>query len=102
MNMSRNVGGQIGGGVGGVNQIPPQTSAVEMEMPVNPTSLTDGAVSTPLVEIAQAITLQAQAMTAQAEQQGFARKDPLDSTMASRSMDFTMINPPSYTGSKIS
>ena len=51
--------------------------------------------------MAQAITLQAQAMTAQAEQQGFPRKDPLNSTMASRLRDFTRMNPLVYTRSKI-
>lgn len=70
-------------------------------MPVNRTGLTYGAVGKSLKEISQAITSQARAMTAQAEQQGFPRKDPLNSTMASRLRDFTRMNPPVYTGSKI-
>ena len=38
-------------------------SSCWMEMPVNPTGLTDGEVGTTLVQMAQAIILQAQAMT---------------------------------------
>ena len=49
----------------------------------------------------QAITLQAQDMTSQIEQQGVPRKNPSSSTMASRLRNFTRMNSPIYTGSKI-
>ena len=68
-----------------------------MEMLVNPTGLTDGEVRKTLVEMSQAITLQAQAMTALAEKQGVPRENPPTSTMANRLRDFTRIHPPFYT-----
>ena len=49
----------------------------------------------------QVITLQAQATTAQVEQQGVPKENPSFSTMATRLRDFTRVNPPVYTGSKI-
>ena len=49
----------IGGAAAGVNQVPPQDLAAGMEMHFNPTGLTDGEVRTTLVEMDQAITLQA-------------------------------------------
>nr|XP_010313133.1 uncharacterized protein LOC104644677 [Solanum lycopersicum] len=49
----------------------------------------------------QAITLQDQAMTAEAEQQGVPRMNPPANTMDSRLRDFTRMNPYLYTGSKI-
>ncbi|TMX03080.1 hypothetical protein EJD97_018434 [Solanum chilense] len=100
MNTRRNTGGEIGGATAGVNQIPPQAPAAGMEMHDNPTGLTDGEVRTALVEIAQTITLQAHAMTAQAEQQGVSRENPPASTMANRLRDFMRINPLVYTGLK--
>ena len=47
--------------------------------------------------MAQDITLQAQAMTTQVEQE-----NPPSSTMANRLRDFTKMKPPVYTGSMIS
>ena len=93
MNTRRNAGGEIGGADVGVNQVPPQTRATRMEMLVNPTGLTDGEVRTTLVQMAQAITLQAQAMISLAEQQGVPNKNKL--------RDFTRMNPLIYTGSQI-
>ena len=49
----------------------------------------------------QAITLEAQAMTAQEEQQGVSMKNPPSSTMANRLRDFTRMNTPIYLGYKI-
>ena len=72
-----------------------------MEMLVNQTGLTDRKVSKYLVKMHQAITLQAQAMTAQAGQQGVPREKPSASTMANRLWDFMRMNPPIYTWSKI-
>ena len=73
-----------------------------MEMLVNPTGLTDEEVRTTLVQMAQSITLQAQAMTAQAEQQGVPMENPPASTMVNRLSDITRMNPPFFTGSKTS
>ena len=101
MNMRRNAGGEIWGAAAGVNQVPPQALAAAMEMHVNPIRLTDGEV-TALVEMAQAITLQDQAMTAQAKQRGVPKENPPSNTIVSRLRDFTRIHPPFYTWSKIS
>ena len=54
------------------------------------------------MKMARAITLQSHAMTAHADQQGVPRKNPPSRIMASRLRDFTRVNPPVYTGSKIS
>ena len=68
MNTRRNKGGDIGGAFVGVNQVPPQTPDADMETNANPTVLTNGQVRIDLVQMDQAITLQAQPMTVQAEQ----------------------------------
>ncbi|TMW98750.1 hypothetical protein EJD97_003526 [Solanum chilense] len=99
MNTRRNTCEEIGGATDEVNQVPPQAPTAGLEMPVNPTWLTDWEVRTTLVQIDQSIILQAQAMTAQAEQQGVPRKNPPASTMGSRLRDFMRMNPPVYTGS---
>ena len=101
MNTRRNAGRGRGEKVVGSNQLPPQVPDAEIKMPVNPARLTDGEVRTALVQMAQAITLQARAITTQAEQQGVPRKNPSSSTMARRLRDFTRMNPPIYTVSKI-
>ncbi|TMW93157.1 hypothetical protein EJD97_012096, partial [Solanum chilense] len=101
MNTRRKVGGKIGGAAAGVNHVPPQAPAAEIEMFFNPSGLTNREVRTALVHITQVITLQAQDMKAQAEQQGVIRENPPSSTMANRLRDFTRMNPPVYTGSKI-
>ena len=72
-----------------------------MEMQVHPTKLTDGEVRKTLIDMAQAITLQDQAMTALTEQQGVPRENPPASTMANSLRDFMKMNPLIYTGSKI-
>ena len=66
----------------------------------NPTGLTYGEVSTSMVQMAQTLTLQAQAKIAQARPQGVLRKNPPASTMSSRLRDFKRMNSPIYTGSK--
>ena len=101
INTRTNAGGEIGGAAAGVNQVPPQAPASGMEMLDKPTRLTDGDVRKTLVQMAQAITLQAQAMTALAEKQGVPRENPPTSTMANRLSVFTRVNPPIYTRSKI-
>ena len=97
MNTRRNIGREIGGAAVGVNQVPSQAPPAGMEMHVNPTGLLHGEVRKSLVEMSQAITLRAQAMTAKAEQQGVPRKNPPASIMASRLRDFTRMNPHIYT-----
>ncbi|TMW90192.1 hypothetical protein EJD97_016095 [Solanum chilense] len=94
-----NADGEIGGAAAGVHQVPPQAPTAGMEMPINQTGLTDGEVRTTLVEMAQAVTLQAQTMTAQAEQQGVPRENAPASAMDNRLRDFTRMNPPVYTES---
>ncbi|TMW99926.1 hypothetical protein EJD97_001688 [Solanum chilense] len=79
MNTRINAGGEIGGVAAGVNQVPTQAPAARIEMPANPSGLTSG----------------------EAEQHGVPRKNPHASTMANRSRDFTRMNPPIYTGSRI-
>ncbi|TMW99208.1 hypothetical protein EJD97_002896 [Solanum chilense] len=101
MNTRRNAGGVIGGATTRLNQVLPQGLAAVVEMHVNPTGLENREVRTSLVQMAQAITLKAQAMTAQADQQGIPKENPPASTMANRLRDFMRMNPPIYTGSRI-
>ena len=49
MNTNRNTGREIGGATAGVNHIPPQAPTAGMEMPVNPTGLTEGEARIALV-----------------------------------------------------
>ena len=58
------------------NQVPPQAPAAEVDMPVNPAGLTDAEVQTNLAQIAQAITMQAKAMTAKANRQEAQQENP--------------------------
>ena len=95
-----NVGQERGEAAAGGNQVPPKAPAAGMEMPVNPVGLAYGEVRTTVAQMAQAITLQAQDMTAQAEQRGVPKENPPYRTMASRLRDFMRINPLVYTKSK--
>ena len=67
MNTWRTKGLRTGAGVVATrgNRNPPHAPAEGVAMPVNPARLTDAEVSASLAQIAQAITMQAQAMTAQ-------------------------------------
>ena len=65
MNTRRNAGRGSGEAIAGCNQVPPQALAVWVAMPVNPAGLTDAEVRIALTKMAQAITVQAQALTAQ-------------------------------------
>ena len=95
--MRRNEGGQIGGAAIRVNQAPPQSPGAGKGMPINPKRFTDREVRTTLVQMARAITLQAQTMTAQAEQQGVPKKNQPSSTMVNMLRDFMRVNPIVYT-----
>ena len=69
-------------------------------MPVNPAGLTDAEVRASLAQMAQAITMQAQAMTAQVNRQDVLRENPPVRSMADRLRDFTRMNPQIFTGAK--
>ena len=56
-------------------------------MPVNPVGLTDAEVRTSLAQMAQAITMQAQVMTAQVNRQDVQRENPPVRSMADRLRD---------------
>ena len=71
-------------------------------MPVNPAGLTDAEVRASLAQMAQAITMQAQAMTAQVNRHDVLRENPLVRSMADRLRDFTRMNPPIFIGAKTS
>ncbi|TMW92618.1 hypothetical protein EJD97_012786, partial [Solanum chilense] len=75
------------------NQAPPQAPTVGVQVPFNPATLTDGEVRATLVQMAQAITVQAHAITAQATREGAPRDNPHASTMVSRLRYFTRMNP---------
>ena len=65
MNTRRTKVLRTGGAATRGNQHPPQAPAEGVAMPVNPARLTDAEVRASLAQMAQAITIQAQAMTAQ-------------------------------------
>ena len=68
-------------------------AAVNDQVPVNPSAMTDGYVREALLQMAQAITTQVQAITAKANMEVVPRENQRASTMASRSRDFTRMNP---------
>ncbi|XP_069144489.1 uncharacterized protein [Solanum lycopersicum] len=84
------------------NQNPPQAPAEGVAMPVNPAGLTDAEVRASLAQMAQAITMQAQAMTSQVNRQDVLRENPPVRSIADRLRDFTRMNPPIFTGAKTS
>nr|XP_025886187.1 uncharacterized protein LOC112941207 [Solanum lycopersicum] len=84
------------------NQNPPQAPAEGVAMPVNPAGLTDAEVRASLAQMSQAITMQAQAMTAQVNRQDVLRENPPVRSIADRLRDFTRMNPPIFTGAKTS
>ena len=65
MNTRRNACWRVGEAAAGGNQAHPQAPAAGVQVSVNPAALTDGEVRATLVQMAQAITAQAQAITAQ-------------------------------------
>ena len=67
MNTRSNVGQRRGEEVVRGNKDPPQAPAAEIEMPINQVGLTDGEVRKTLVQMSQAIILEAQAMTTHIE-----------------------------------
>ena len=69
-------------------------------MLVNPAGLTDAKVRESVTQLAQAITMQSQAMTAQVNQLDVQRENPPACSMADRLRDFTRMKPPIFTGAK--
>ena len=71
-------------------------------MPVNPARLTDAEVRAYLAQMAQAITMQAQAMTAEVNRHDVQRENPPVRSMVDRLRDFTRMNPLIFTGANTS
>ena len=69
-------------------------------MPVNPARLTDAEVRASLAQMAPAITIQAQAMTAQVNRENVQRENPPVRSMPERLRDFTRMNPQIFTAAK--
>ena len=65
MNTRRTIGQMRGGADAGGNQVPPQAPTEGVAMPVNQAGLSDVEVRASLVQMAQATTMQAQAMISQ-------------------------------------
>ncbi|TMW84925.1 hypothetical protein EJD97_024124 [Solanum chilense] len=93
MNTRRNTGRRVGEESSGGNQVPPQAPVVADQVAVNPDGLKDGEVRNSLLQMAHAITTQAQDITAQAAREGAPRENPHASTMDSKMRDFTRMNP---------
>ena len=90
MNTWRTKGQQRGGATARGNQNQPHALA----------GLTDSDVRASLAHIAYAITMQAQAMSAQANLQDIQMENPLVCSIVDRLRDFTRMNPPIITGAK--
>ena len=75
--------------------------ASAMQVLVNPAALMDGEVRAAMVQMAQDITTQAQAITLHATREGASWDKPHDITIASRLKDFPRMNPAIYLGCKI-
>ena len=73
-----------GGAAAGGNQVPPQAPVEGVAMLVNPAGLIDVKVWAYLAQMAQAITMQAQAMIAQVNRQNVERENQLVHSMADR------------------
>ncbi|XP_049373433.1 uncharacterized protein LOC125838415 [Solanum verrucosum] len=86
-----------------VNEGLPQGDQVPLgnQVPVDPPTMTNEEVRLALLMMAQAVTTQAEAMTAQATRGVEANMNPIVSTMASRLSDFVRMNPPVFLGSKV-
>ena len=102
MNTWRTKGLRTGAATARCNKNPPQAPAEGVAMPVNPARLTDAEVRASLAQMAPAITIQAQAMTAQVNRENVQRENPPVRSMADRLRDFTRMNPPIFTGAKTS
>ena len=84
------------------NQNPSQALAEGVAMPVNPAGLTNVEVRASLDQMAQDITMQAQAMTTQLNRQDVQRENLPVRSMADRLRDFMRMNPLILIGAKTS
>ena len=107
MNTRRTVAIRVGEEIANAVTIPQENrNAAEVQatandqVPVNPSAMIDGEVRAALFQMSQAITTQAQALTAQANME-VAPRDQYVSIVASRLRDFTRMAPPKYFGSKV-
>ena len=101
INTGKNEDRRVGEAAAGGNHVPPQAPIAANQVRVNPTWLRDAEVRNILLQMEQAITTQAQAITAQSAREGAPRENLHTSTMASRLRNFTIMNPPPvYYGSK--
>ncbi|TMW97051.1 hypothetical protein EJD97_006309 [Solanum chilense] len=100
MNTRRNAGRRVREAAAGENQDPLQAPAAGVQVPVNQAALTDGEVRAAMVQMAQAITAQVQAITPHATREGASWENPHAITMACRLTNFTMMNPQVYLGCK--
>ena len=98
MNTWRTKGLRTGAATARCNKNPPQAPAEGVAMPVNPARLNDAEVRASLAQMAQAITMQAHAMTFQVNRLDVQRENPPVRSMADRLRDFTRMNPPIFIG----
>ena len=77
----------------GNRNAPQVQAAANYQVLVKPLAITDGEVRETLFQIAQAITTQAQAITAQANREVVPRENQYASTMTSHLRDFWRMNP---------
>ena len=96
MKTKRTICQRRGGEDAGTNQVPPQSPAEGVAMPVNRAGLTDAEVQASLAQMSQAITMRAQPMTDQINRQNVQMENPLVCSMAERLRDFTRMNPPIF------
>ena len=102
MNTWRTKGLRTGAAAARGNQNPPQAPAEGVAMLVKPAGLTDAEMRSSLADMAQTITMQDQAMTAQVNQQDVQRENPPVRSMADTLQDFTRMNPPIFIEAKTS
>ena len=88
MNTRGNAGRGRVGAVAGDNQFPPQSLAAGVGMRVNPAGLTDVDMQIALAQMAHAITVKAQAMTAHANIKEVQWENPPTNNMANKLRDF--------------
>ena len=99
MNTRRNVGKREAETAAGRNQDTPQALVDSDQLSVNPTWLTNVEVRNALLQIAQTITTQAQAITSQSAREDASRENSHARTMAGRVRYFMRMNPTIYYGS---
>lgn len=79
------------------NQVPPQVPTLANDqVPINPSAMTDDKVRSSMFQMAQGITTQSQAITAQDYREFVPRENQHTSNMARHARDFTRMNPPMF------